>query len=466
MSAQTSPSIVVQNLTGKHIRIAAKESEASFVMPPFGEREMTPAEFSKFNFCPWLERDLICVDAPGLPVTRCQYSRVRQQMTAQQHRRSQLLACTGRQLISIVAIVLIAFGLPLLLIGWPSTNYAPQWLGVLGIAPISNPFNQAVAWNDYLPRAIFIAAAAMLPAVLYYLFVRLQWRTHRLNLLQQITLLDPSIETLDDAEQVYGGLVNECYLGAQSGLLGGLQVTLLISTILITLGWSMALLPIDRELQRVFTPPIVAGFLGAYFFAVNLIFRRYVRADLSHKAYSHISLRIICTFILVWIISGIVALTSSTATQALTPQPTTVAPLLEPTASMLEQILTARETLLPLVVTAFIIGIFPEVGLMIIRQYLSKVLHRLRVQVREEHPLTELIGVTIYDQARFLEEGVENVENLAHSNPVELMCLTRLPAARLVYMIDQALLHLQVSGLGIRPPENENIAWKARGQEG
>jgi hypothetical protein len=455
MSIQTSPLISVQNLTSKHIRIAAKESNASFVMPPFGMREMTTAEYSKFNFCPWLERDLICVDAPGLPVTQCQYSRVQQQLADQQHQRSQWLICTARQLISILAIILIAFGLPLLLIGWPSTGNAPKWLDVLGIAAISNSPDQVLVWNDYLPRAIFIAAATMLPAVLYYLFVRLQWRTHRINLLQQITMLDPGIETLDDAEQVYGRLVNECYLGAQSGLVGGLQVTLLISTILIALGWSAALLPLTLELQRVFTPPIIAGFLGAYFFAVNLIFRRYVRADLSHKAYSHIALRMISTFILVWIISGIVMLTSTTAARALTPRSSTTSSAIEPGNSIVEQIQAANETLLPLVVTAFIIGIFPEVGLMIIRQYLSKILHRLRVQVREEHPLTELIGVTIYDQARFLEEGIENVENLSHSSLVELMCLTRLPAPRLVYLIDQAILHLQVSGLGIKPPDNE-----------
>jgi hypothetical protein len=457
MAIQTPGLIVVQNLTGKHIGIAARKSAASFVIPPFGMREVAASEFAEFDFRPWLERGLICMDAPGLPVTRCQYSRVRQKMADQQHQRSQWLFGTGRQLISILTIVLIAFGLPLLLIGWPSISYAPQWLNVLGLAPITTRPDQVLAWNDYLPRAIFIAAAAMLPAVLYYLFVRLQWRTHRVNLLQQITLLDPGIETLDDAEQVYGCLVNECYLGAQSGLLGGLQMTLLISTILITLGWSVALLPITPELQRVFTPPIIAGFLGAYFFAVNLIFRRYVRADLSHKAYSHISLRIISTFILVWIISGIVMLTSSTAAKALTPQPGTTTPTVEPANSSVEQIQAASETL-PLVVTAFIIGIFPEVGLMIIRQYLSKVLHRLRVQVREEHPLTELIGVTIYDQARFLEEGIENIENLAHSSLVELMCLTRLPAPRLVYLIDQAILHLQVSGLGIRPPGNGGTA--------
>ena len=78
----------------------------------------------------------------------------------------------------------------------------------------------------------------------------------------------------------------------------------LISTLLITLGWMLVLLPVGPveevrspgDLQRLFDPSRTAfnyGFLGTYFFALNMVFRRYVRADLTPKAYSHITLRLL-----------------------------------------------------------------------------------------------------------------------------------------------------------------------------
>jgi hypothetical protein len=75
--------------------------------------------------------------------------------------------------------------------------------------------------------------------------------------------------------------------------------------------------------------------------------------------------------------------------------------------------------------------------------------------LREEHPLTNLEGMNLYDQARLLEEGIENVENLAHHNLFELMLRTRIPTARLVDLLDQAILYLHVSdALHTEDPSN------------
>ena len=60
----------------------------------------------------------------------------------------------------------------------------------------------------------------------------------------------------------------------------------------------------------------------------------------------------------------------------------------------------------------------------------------------ETEPLTRLQGIDIYDRARLLDEGVTNVEGLAHHDLVELLLKTRIPATRLIDWVDQAILFI------------------------
>ena len=69
-------------------------------------------------------------------------------------------------------------------------------------------------------------------------------------------------------------------------------------------------------------------------------------------------------------------------------------------------------------------------------------------RLEEEHPLTRLEGINLYDRSRFMEEGIENVENLAHHNLIELMLSTRISTNRLVDLFDQAILYIH---LGLEP---------------
>jgi hypothetical protein len=45
-----------------------------------------------------------------------------------------------------------------------------------------------------------------------------------------------------------------------------------------------------------------------------------------------------------------------------------------------------------------------------------------------KNPITNLDGISAYDQARLLEEGIKNIENLAHSNFPEVLLRTRIPS--------------------------------------
>ncbi|ATB33947.1 hypothetical protein [Melittangium boletus] len=64
--------------------------------------------------------------------------------------------------------------------------------------------------------------------------------------------------------------------------------------------------------------------------------------------------------------------------------------------------------------------------------------------IDEHEPLTELEGIDLYDRARLIDEGVTNVEALAHHDIIELTLMTRIPVSRLLDWLDQAILHLRM----------------------
>jgi hypothetical protein len=99
---------------------------------------------------------------------------------------------------------------------------------------------------------------------------------------------------------------------------------------------------------------------------------------------------------------------------------------------------------LPLV---FLVGIVPETGVTLIREWLSRRrgLGRLGGPLEERHPLTELEGIDLYDRARLMDEGVTNIEGLAHHDLIDLMLETRIPVPRLVDWVDQAILYLHLT---------------------
>ena len=165
--------------------------------------------------------------------------------------------------------------------------------------------------------------------------------------------------------------------------------------------------------------PTSFGFLGVYFFTLNMVFRRYVRSDLTPKAYSQITVRVLVTTILVWAVSAL--------------------PFLKPDASGDYSPL--------LLILAFSIGVVPETGVKVLQEFLRKGLGRFNESLLERDPLTELEGVNLYDRARLSEEGVDNIENLAHHNLIHLLVQTRIPVSRLVDMFDQAILYLHLRGV-------------------
>ena len=94
---------------------------------------------------------------------------------------------------------------------------------------------------------------------------------------------------------------------------------------------------------------------------------------------------------------------------------------------------------------AFVIGVFPTVGWQVLQQFLIRKPIGLVVDSLEpKHKLGDLDGLNIWYESRLLEVGVEDMQNLATTDIVDLMLNTRIPLDRIVDWIDQAFLYLRV----------------------
>jgi hypothetical protein len=148
---------------------------------------------------------------------------------------------------------------------------------------------------------------------------------------------------------------------------------------------------------------------------LNTCLRRYARNDLRPKAYSAITVRVITVVVLACLLQAIVESPDSFAYDA---------------------------TVLPL---AFVIGVLPETAMVLLRDTLRHYgLSEDRRKLEEQLPLTDLEGLDLYDRTRLIDEGVPNIEALAHHDLVDLLLETRIPAGRLVDWLDQAILHLHL----------------------
>ena len=83
---------------------------------------------------------------------------------------------------------------------------------------------------------------------------------------------------------------------------------------------------------------------------------------------------------------------------------------------------------------------------MVIQDFLksSRLLSNRIPTLEEAFPLSDLDEITLYDRARLLEEGIENVENLAHYNFIDLMLARPPTTPRLADLVDQAILYIHL----------------------
>jgi hypothetical protein len=467
------PYFNVFNKTARRIGIRSIEGHDQLIIPAFGSRRLSESVLNQYKYGPWRQRNLI---------------EISQERAVSENGSDLKFAALGCSLMWLIAGLIITpilvrtvplfdnwlwgiyagVGLLGMLFGVGGTGLlrrAGESLNLLlmliislgvpafvmfffGGAELLRPTALTIPSPALLGRGLqlfFIALLASLPGLLYFQYERQQVTTLRDKFLREIMLLNPSVHTVEDAEIMYGSMVEEISgvvgASARQYFLLGAGRPIFLTTLLVTLGWLLIFLPIgaieparEAALYEFLAPAETAigfTFLGTYFFALNLIFRRYARGDLTPKAYAHITVRILSSIILVWVISVVSNMVGG-----------------EGNASPV------------LLLVAFGVGIFPETGLVVLQDTLQKRSLKLAFSsLREQHPITRLEGVNLYDYVRLLEEGVENIENLAHYNLIELMLRSRLPTSRLVDLVDQAILYLHVWGaLG----EDTDNGWDRR----
>ncbi len=257
------------------------------------------------------------------------------------------------------------------------------------------------------------------------------WRTARRKALgRELADNDPEAERLELAN-IYRVKFRDLFgpvPQAQQSVLSLKSVhklQVVITTVLVTIGWIFVVqpetvygasyIPSSFELERLPQIPretFAFAFLGAYFYILQMLVRRYFQNDLKATAYINATMRIVVVILLVW----------------------TIDPLLQGTTTQAQ-----RNAI------AFVIGVFPTIGWQLLVQTVVRVAGVVVPALRPTYKLTDIDGLSVWYESRLLEVGVEDMQNLATTDVVDLMLNTRIPVDRLVDWIDQALLYLRVT---------------------
>jgi hypothetical protein len=155
------------------------------------------------------------------------------------------------------------------------------------------------------------------------------------------------------------------------------------------------------------------GFLGAYSFILQMLVRRFFQSDLRPAAYANALVRLIVVLVLV---------------------------------SALYQILPQGNPRSAAAI-AFVIGFFPLAGMQAIQRFAATALRVAVPSLSPPYPLNQIDGLSVWYEARLLEEGIEDMQSLATANFVDVILHTRVPVGRLVDWVDQAHLYLHLDRL-------------------
>ena len=159
------------------------------------------------------------------------------------------------------------------------------------------------------------------------------------------------------------------------------------------------------------------AFVGAYIFSIQSLVRRFFQSDLRPSAYASLLVRFV------------VALSAMLALHQLLDIPTRTEAAI-----------------------AFVVGIFPTIALQALERAAEQILGAFVQQPTADYPLSQIDGLDLWYQARLVEEGIEDMQNLATANLVDVMLHTRVPVDRLIDWVDQAhlYLHLDHAETGLR----------------
>jgi hypothetical protein len=324
-------------------------------------------------------------------------------------------------------------------------------------------FALPATWQLVALRSVFLAVVILTPAVLWWLFIAAQRASllneflsnlYRLGLLEHaqtgqrressaargarinayLQKFEASYGTLKDSvrRDVLDNRLSQYTRAdttAEAPLLTAI-VPVSLATVALFVGWLLVLPPTDMnsdgpkprwlDALRPNTTSVTLAFLGAYFFSLQMLFRRYVRKDLHGGAYIAVLLRVVLATMGIWVIAAVAQGLLATDRQA------------------------DLRSDWRLLLLGFVIGVFPKVAWQVVRGLFTKTFHRAVPSLESGLPLDCLDGCTVWHEARFEEEDIENVPNMATADIVELLVNTRFSGDRLIDWMDQAILLTQL----------------------
>ena len=190
------------------------------------------------------------------------------------------------------------------------------------------------------------------------------------------------------------------------------------------------------------------GFLGAYLFSVQLIYRRYTTYDLQPGVYFSGALTMIAGLIF-----------NYTAFRA-------VADVVQATSGDGNLGLGA--------IIAFALGYFPTLAIRWFNRLAYNALSESRRRA-DELPLSLIDGISQWHETRLRDNGIDNVQNLAAADLLDLLVNTTFGVHQVMDWVGQAILYLHLDGHlivkfrenGVRTISDFHLLWrKAVAEEG
>jgi tetratricopeptide (TPR) repeat protein len=256
-------------------------------------------------------------------------------------------------------------------------------------------------------RALIILIGGILPSILYRYFTQERlptfFKEYKQNL-RRLGLPENAQQYKDKFDAVYGATT-------QGNQIAPFNSPVFIATILAFIGWALVFYPVHESVESLIPnpEPFAYGFLGAYVFGIGSLVRQFVTDDLQPRYYASLTIRFVTVIILSWLVSKLLP-NSNTEAEAL--------------------------------LTAFFIGLFPTAGLRLVQRMVTAVIGIASPGFNEPLPLSKLDGLNAYHEDRLLLEGIENMQNLASANTVDLMLRTRFTVEQIIDWMDQSLLQV------------------------
>lgn len=220
------------------------------------------------------------------------------------------------------------------------------------------------------------------------------------------------------------------------------------------------------------------GFLGAYVYCLNLIYRRYTTLDLQPHVYLYCAAGLIAGIVFNFVafqaitniaafdrpadrvasagqnarsVSPPVTINPDTQTTGATDRAAATAapsPSLQSTSSQQDQArhVAAEEPFTGIAaalaaILSFSLGYFPNLAIRWFRRLSYAAIHE-GVRRSEALPLSLIDGISDLHETRLRDEGIDNIQNLATANIRDLVVKTPFSAQQIVEWIDQAVLYL------------------------